>query len=195
MEDRVRSAGPEKLAEALKWFDPALRKQIEEKIGATAEAMAAGQGGENILKLMQERSARMAAVSAQAKARTSLSLDKAWHGVHYVLCGKAEPGASLLSQAVMGGADLGEDDEGFSGYGPARLFTPAQVAAISKELSRPQLEQEAAARFDAAAMTRLKIYPGFAASDASWVMDAFRSLRDFYADAAAKGNGIVTCLE
>jgi hypothetical protein len=42
--------------------------------------------------------------------------------LHYVLCGEAEPGADLLSQAVLGGAAFGEDDEGFSGYGPARYF-------------------------------------------------------------------------
>ena len=48
--------------------------------------------------------------------------------MHYVLCGEVEPGAAPLSQAVLGGVALGEDDEGSSGYGPARYFTAAQTA-------------------------------------------------------------------
>jgi hypothetical protein len=122
-----------------------------------------------------------------------MSLDKAWHGVHYVLCGEAEPGATLLSQAVLGGVELG-DDEGFSGYGPPRYFTAAQVSELGQALSRPELESEAAARFDAARMSQIQIYPGWRPSDADWVMEAFRKLRDFYSDAAAKGRAIVICL-
>jgi len=132
-------------------------------------------------------------LTAPAGARSVLSLDKAWHGVHYVLCGEVQAGTALLSQAVMGGVELGED-EGFSGYGPARYFTPAQVVALSQALSRPELEKEAAARFDAVRMSELHIYPGWQASDAEWVMDGFRGLRDFYLDAAGKGRAIVTCL-
>jgi hypothetical protein len=73
-----------------------------------------------------------------------VSLDKAWHGVHYLLCGEVEPGPALLSQTVLGGVELGEN-EGFSGYGPPRYFTPAQVAELSQVLNRPELETEAAA--------------------------------------------------
>ena len=88
----------------------------------------------------------------RAGERAGLSLDKNWHGVHYVLCGEAEPGVQLLSQAVMGGVELG-DDEGFSGYGPPRYFTPAKVAELAQVLSQPELESESAARFDAARMS------------------------------------------
>jgi hypothetical protein len=107
---------------------------------------------------------------------------------------EVELGSGLLSQVVMGGAALGDDDEGFSGYGPARYFTAAQVAEIGQALSRPELETEAAARFDAGRMSELKIYPGWRASDAEWVTGAFRQLRDFYSDAARQGRAIVTCL-
>jgi hypothetical protein len=103
-----------------------------------------------ILKLMEGRRGR------SAGARAVLSLDKAWHGVHYVLCGEIEPGAALLSQAVLGGVELG-DDEGSSGCGPARYFTAAQVGELGQALSRPELESEAAGRFDAVRMSQ----PGF----------------------------------
>lgn len=68
-----------------------------------------------------------------AGSHTVLSLDKAWHGVHYVLCGEAEPGPTLLSQAVLSGANLGEE--------------AAQVAEIAQALSRPELESESCDRY------------------------------------------------
>jgi hypothetical protein len=43
-------------------------------------------------------------------------------------------------------------------------------------------------------MSQLNIYPGWRPSDAAWVMDAFRRLRDFYSNAAGKGRAMVTCL-
>lgn len=193
MQDRVRTAGPQLLADALSRLDPALRQQIEGRLGRTVSALATGAGGDDILKLMQERMSRSRGPAPSAGERAVLSLDKAWHGVHYVLCGQAEPGAALLSQAVLGGVELGED-EGFSGYGPPRYFTVAQVAEFGQAMSRPELESEAAARFDAERMSELDIYPGWQSSDAEWVMDAFRRLRDFYANAAGKGRAIVTCL-
>ena len=195
MQDRVRAAGPQMLAATLARFDPQMRQQVEERLGRSMASLAAGQGGDDMLKLLQQHmAARRAAPASPAGGRTVLSLDKAWHGVHYLLCGEVEPGAVLLSQPVLGGLDLGDDDEGFSGYGPARYFTAAQVAELGQALSRPEVEAQAAARFDAAQMSKLKIYPGWRPSDAESVLDALRRLRDFYSDAAAKGRAIVTCL-
>jgi hypothetical protein len=187
MQERMRAAGPQALADVLKRLDPSMRQQMQERFN---RMIAPGGSGDAVLKLMEERRAGRGSL---ARERPVLSLDKAWHGVHYLLCGEVQPGATLLSQAVMGGVELGQD-EGFSGYGPARYLTPAQVAAISQALSSPELEQRAAARFDAARMSELRIYPGWQDSDAEWVMDAFQRLRNFYSDAAKKGGAIVTCL-
>ena len=188
MQERVRATGPQLLENALSTLDPCTRQQMQERL---SRVTAAG-GGDAILKLMEERMPRGGAASP-ASHRPVLSLDKAWHGVHYVLCGEVEPRSALLSQAVLGGVELG-DDEGFSGYGPTRYFTAARVAELNDALSRPDVEQEAAARFDAGKMATLGIYPGWKSSDADWVMDGFRRLRDFYSDAAGKERAIVTCL-
>jgi hypothetical protein len=193
--ERVRNTGPQMLVDSLARLDPALKARLAERLGKSPDEWARSLGGDDLLKILQERQSRLAEQRQSArKTRPTLSLDKAWHGVHYLLCGEAEPGATLLSQAVLGGATIGPDDEGFSGYGPARYFTATQVAELAQALSQPGLESECAARFDPKRMSDLEIYPGWGAADAKWALDAFRRLRDFYADAAAGGRAIVTCL-
>jgi hypothetical protein len=70
------------------------------------------------------------------------------------------------------------------------------VRELSEELRRPEVESEAAARFDPAKMSQFQIYPGWRAGeqDKEWLMDAFQRLRDFYLSAASQGRAIITCL-
>ena len=194
MEERIRSAGPEQLAKALANLDPGIRGLFEKRLGLSTEQLSSGQGGQELLQMMQQRRERAMQMMPSTKQSPRLSLEKEWHGVHYLLSGEAEPGTSLLSKAVLGGKVLGKDDEGFSGYGPARCFSAGEVARLSETLSRPEVEAEAAARFDPPKMNKLEIYPGFRPQDAEPLMHALRQLRDFYADAAKNGNAIVTCL-
>lgn len=194
MQERLLTIGPQSMAATLSRLPDSLRQQVEASLGRTAAALASGQGGDDILKLMQKHLARRA--KPAAGKREVLSLEKAWHGVHYLLTGAAEPGPELRSQAVLGGVELGDDPEGFSGYGPARYFRAAQVRVLSEELRHPEVESEAAARFDPGRMSRLQIYPGWQAGeqDREWLVDAFHRLRDFYLSAAAQGRAVVTCL-
>lgn len=193
-QNRLRTAGPQSMAANLARLPEPLRQQLEASLNRTAAALASGKSGGDLMKLLQNKLERRGG-PAGAK-REMLSLDKAWHGVHYLLAGTAEPGPDLRSQAVLGGVELGDDPEGFSGYGPARYFRAAQVRALSTELSGPHVESEAAARFDPARMSGLEIYPAWreGGEDKEWLMDAFHRLRDFYASAAAQGRAIVTCL-
>ena len=194
MQERLRTIGPQMMAETLSRLPDSLRQQIEASLGRSTAAMASGQGGEDILKVMQQRLARRG--DPASGKREVLSLDKAWHGVHYLLAGTAEPGPELRSQAVLGGVELGDDPEGFSGYGPARYFRAARVRELSDELRRPEVDTEAAARFDPAKMSQLRIYPGWRAGeqDKDWLLSAFQRLRDFYSSAAGQERAIVTCL-
>ena len=194
MQERLKAVGPQTMAATLSRLPDPLRRQIEGSLRRTTEAMASGQGGDDILKLMQKHLARRA--DPPGGKRDVLSLDKAWHGVHFLLAGTAEPGPALRSQAVLGGVELGDDPEGFSGYGPARYFRATRVRELSDELRRPEVEADAIARFDPARMSQLRIYPGWraGAEDKEWLIDAFQRLRDFYSGAADQGHAIVTCL-
>lgn len=203
----LQGRAPKMLAASMAAMPPELRDRLAQSLknlGMDPDALARGQGGDDLAKLMAERMQALgvrlpgqppaSGGGAQASGKgASISLDKAWHGVHYLLCGKLEPGPDLASQAVMGGTEVGED----LGYGPARYFDATEVDAIARELSRPNLEAEMTARFDPAQMANLGIYPGQfdAGDDRQWLMDAFHKLRQFYVDASAAKLAVVTCLE
>jgi len=191
MQQRLRAVGPQEMAAKLARVPEPLRQQLEASLNRTQGAIASG---DDLVKRLQERLGQRA--GRAANRRETLSLEKAWHGVHYLLTGAAEPGPNLQGQAILGGTELGDDPEGFSGYGPARYLRASRVRALSEELRRPGLETEAAARFDPTTMSRLRIYPGWRAGDEDreWLLDAFRRLREFYANAAAQGRAVVTCL-
>jgi hypothetical protein len=127
-------------------------------------------------------------------AHEKLDLEKAWHGLHYLLTGTVdlEPGESAAGKAVLGGAGIGED---FSGYGPARCFTAAEVGELAAALTDLH-EDEVMERFDPEQMAALSIYPfGWdEPDDREWLLESLRDLRRFYADAAVNGHAIVTCL-
>jgi len=204
----LQNRAPKLLAASMGRMDPAIRERVAKALaaaGVDVDALVRGEGGDTLPKLMAERGRVLAAAaglsnrppapggSAQASGKgASISLDKAWHGVHYLLCGKVQPGTDLASQVVMGGTEIGED----LGYGPARYFEADKVAEIARELSRPNLEAEMTARRDPDQMATLGIYPGqFEPDDEQWLMNAFRELRQFYVGASSANLAVVTCLE
>jgi hypothetical protein len=188
MRKAIMERGPQLMAAAMD-MHPQLREQLEQSLGRSQAALANGDGGEAVFSLIQQR---MGGRGPVAGARDSLELDKAWHGLHYILTGTVEPDESLLGQSVLGGTEIGDD---FSGYGPARCFTAAEVGDLANVIGDPAVAAEAAARYDATRMTELQIYPfGWDEDDREWLLSALRDLRGFYADAAGKGSAVVTCL-
>ncbi|WP_426341670.1 YfbM family protein [Pseudoduganella sp. S-14] len=129
-----------------------------------------------------------------SEPENSIDLDKAWHGIHYLLTGEAEGGPEPLSLAVIGGEEFGPD----IGYGPSRFLVSAQVQAIAEAL-KPLGREELAARFDPQDMERKDIYPdviwtrdGDEALD--YVLENYDVLRDHYLKAAARGDAMVQLL-
>jgi hypothetical protein len=161
--------------------------------GVDVDGLKGDRGGEIALKMMEQTLRPLLHPSSPSPENqgTALSLEKAWHGVHYLLCGEAEPGETLLSQAVLGGTELGED----MGYGPARYLGVGQVVKLAHEMSRADLEREMEARFDPERMSHKGIYPTPWSNQAiGGLMWEFRQLRDFYVGAAAGGFAVVTCI-
>ncbi len=121
-----------------------------------------------------------------------LDVDKAWHGIHFLLTGTADGGAAPLCWTVLGGEEIGDD----VGYGPARILQPDQVRKIAQAL----LDEESfKARFAPEAMEAAQVYP-----DIIWVRDGndaleylvenYRGLVAFYRSAADRGDGAILWL-
>jgi Domain of unknown function (DUF1877) len=122
----------------------------------------------------------------------ALYLDKAWHGIHFLLAGSAWDTTAGAGEAVLGGAEIGDD----VGYGPARLLTPDRVSVIAADLRTVELSS-LRARYDAAALAAADIYPGV--WDESDVFDTylgpyFETLREFYVAAADEGQAVLLAI-
>ena len=89
------------------------------------------------------------------QADRELSIDKAWHAIHFLLTGDRWAGAVPLRNAVLGGTPLGNFDVG---YGPARFLTPDEVKKVAAALSEISPD-ELQARCDFSVMTEADIYP------------------------------------
>jgi len=173
---------------------PELRAQVLRGLGISESDFAGPDGGELLVKRMAERAGKVLGERQQTDepAVNRISLDKAWHGLHYLLCGAAEPLPGPLGQAIFGGTEIGDD----MGYGPARCFTAAETADIARALQAPGLESTLRGRFDPDAMEKLGVYPGgWGAEGPDWLIAAFADLRDFYSAASAAGQAVVTAIE
>ncbi len=82
-------------------------------------------------------------------------IDKAWHGIHFLLTGSAWEGIGPEAFIVAGGTEIGKIDVG---YGPARAFRSKEVSEIAQRLKgidKKILEN----RFDKKAFIENEIYP------------------------------------
>lgn len=130
----------------------------------------------------------------EGEAEGTIDVDKAWQGIHYLLTGTADQGDAPRSLAVFGGAEFGPE----VGIGPARFLTPQQVRDVSAALADFS-EAELRANFNPQDMQARGVYPeviwvrdGVQALD--YVLENFRPLAEFYADAAARGDAVLQWL-
>ncbi len=82
-------------------------------------------------------------------------LDKAWHGIHFLLTGTADDGEPPLNFLVAGGHAVGDIDVG---YGPARVYTVAETRQIAASLAAVS-DAEARSRYSADRMKHQAVYP------------------------------------
>lgn len=119
-----------------------------------------------------------------------IDVDKAWHGIHFMLTGSAESGPAPLCWAVLGGEEVGDD----VGYGPARILRPDHVRKIARELASID-ETAFKARFEPKAMEAAGIYPPIWVRDAEealeYLVENYLKLVAFYRGAAARGDGAI----
>ena len=135
------------------------------------------------------------AKEAQGEA---LDLDKAWHGLHYLLTGTAWEGAEPAGYLLVGGQQVGDEQEhDVFGYGPARILTAEQVAAFSAHVGTVLTAAAVQQRFNPAEMTQLGIYPEVwdradeVENNLEFLTEAAAELRAFLGRAAAQGQAAI----
>jgi hypothetical protein len=148
-------------------------------------------GIRTLLNLTGARMPTLDAEPVESGGGPVLDIHKSWHGLHWLLCQSAWDGPEPLKHAVLGGHEIGED----LGYGPARLVDAATVRAVAAALtgiSHSTLQQ----RFNPKAMAAAEIY-AFDPADADWrddFLDAFERVKQFFADAAGRGDSVLIWL-
>jgi hypothetical protein len=100
-----------------------------------------------------------------------LSLEKSWHGLHFVLAGTTSGGDPPLNFLMGGGVPVGDEDVG---YGPARVLDPVGVAEFDKALEAIS-DADFARRFDPAELTGALIYPMIWDEPLDELMQEYRS--------------------
>ena len=83
---------------------------------------------------------------------TGVCLEKSWHGLHYLLTGEVWQGRGPLAFLLVGGEQLGDDEES-----PLRWFTAEDTIEIDRTLSAVT-DEELWSRFDADEMVSKDIY-------------------------------------
>lgn len=129
-------------------------------------------------------------INAEPTDGSYLSLEKAWHGLHYLLTGSADDGPSPLSFILMGGQDIGPDLD----YGPARLLSSQFVKELDNTLRDITID-DLWQRFDPAKMFEEKIYPEIWDEPEEELRDEygwyFNDLKTFVEGASSADNSIL----
>lgn len=120
------------------------------------------------------------------------SLEKNWHILHYALNGTAEGGNGPLANAILGGSEL-RSQGGREDYGPIRYLTPQQVNQTAAELAKVH-PRKILEKLDANDAKSKEIYLAETLDHLerwSYLPELFEKFRNFYTDAAKKGNAML----
>ena len=122
-----------------------------------------------------------------------LDIDKAWHGIHFLLNGSSFGRKEPYENVILGGTPIGADE----GYGPARYLTAEQVNDVSAALAQLSSD-ELESRFDPAGLSAESVYPSNSdwndEDDKEYVLSYYTAVADYYRSAASKGYGMLLYL-
>ena len=123
--------------------------------------------------------------------REEAGLDRYWHGVQYLLAGRAKSVRGSLAWLTGGGERLGR-----APGGPVRYLSPEQVKQLSTALADVEPDDLGDDSYDEAAMDAAGVYPGgWARSGQTFdqlgtMRELYSYLRTFLARQAGAGNGV-----
>ncbi|MBL0211971.1 MAG: YfbM family protein [Holophagaceae bacterium] len=119
-----------------------------------------------------------------------LDLDKAWHGIHFLLTGSSRETTGLSSSVILGGEKIGKD----IGYGSAAYHSPETVKQIAKLLKSIPLS-ELSKRFNPIKMDKEQVYPDIWKEEGdqalAYLLEYYKELVAFYSKAAKSGKAVL----
>jgi hypothetical protein len=128
------------------------------------------------------------------RACCSVSLEKSWHGLHFLLTGSAWEGDGPLA-FLLGENEVIPDSD--TGYGPVRVLDADRVQQVHAALTELS-DTELWSRFDADRMSEESIYPQIWDESESDLKQEylmyFRELKALVAKAAAQGDSLAVIL-
>ena len=123
---------------------------------------------------------------------TSVDIDKAWHGVHWLLTGSAEPGNTIASDVIFGGQPVGDPEEEM-----IQVIAEPRVARIKTYLAELD-EASLRARFDPQAMIQADVYPTGIWDEPDlleeYLLPAVQQLKEFYSTAERADEVVIVTL-
>jgi uncharacterized protein DUF1877 len=122
-----------------------------------------------------------------------LDIDKSWHAIHFLLSGDAWDGEYPLSDVILGGSEMSDEDLGF---GPARYLNPQEVQEMADALASVS-EERLLRNFSPEAFAAAHIYPeGWLGTDEErqYIVTNFRKLKEFVTSAARADDAVVLWL-
>lgn len=117
-------------------------------------------------------------------------LDKAWHGIHFLLTGSVWEGAEPLCYLVKGGEGIGTEDDW------ARLLRPNQIADWANSLLTISAD-DLRKRYDPVAMAKADIYPSIwdrvdeEYGNLEYLLDYYEALRSFLERTKKENKGAI----
>ncbi|MBX9666352.1 MAG: YfbM family protein [Candidatus Obscuribacterales bacterium] len=123
-------------------------------------------------------------------------LQESWQTVHFLLTGTAwdVDEDNPLTQTVLGGQEIGPDA---FGYGPARFMTADQVKKIAESLKSVDLN-ELKSKYSQTDFSQAELYAfdgGNFEEVVAILVDYLDGLSEFYAEAAANGDAVLTYIQ
>jgi len=126
-------------------------------------------------------------------AGTYIYIDKAWHGIHFLLTGSAWEGEEPWCYLMNGGATFHQGDPDSA---PDRVLRPNQIAAWADALGAISTV-ELRRRFDPEAMMEAGIYPGIWDRDPKdddtlgYLLEYYETLRSFLEQTKKENKGVI----
>jgi hypothetical protein len=155
--------------------------------GKTADPRDSEKVREQILKKLESA---MAKRPSSKPSEESLSLEKSWHSLHYLLTGNVGETNSVLGKTILGGNEIGPD----IGYGAARFLEPVEVKEVAIALKKVS-KDDLAERFDLKAMNAAKVYACHNEGELELTQHYFAQVAAYYTKAAKRGDAMLLYLD